>query len=87
MICAVKKKEKTPLAFDELACGDIFIEKDEDTPYMKIETIDFGDMEPYNAVCLIDGTEHWFEPYYRVFKYKRDIVLNTEDFIGEEGEG
>jgi hypothetical protein len=72
--------------FDELTYGDIFIERDEDVPYMKIETIDFEDMEPYNAVCLIDGTEHWFEPFDRVFKYKRDIVLNAEDFVGDERE-
>ena len=87
MVCAVKKKNNKPFVFDELAYGDIFIEPNEDTPFMKIEEIEFGDMEPYNAVCLIDGTEHWFEPYNRVFKYKQDIVLNAEDFVGDEREG
>ena len=73
--------------FDELKFGDIFIEEKETTPYMKIERIDNEDSEVCDAICLMDGTTEWFDPFDRVFKYKRDIVLNTEDFIGEEGEG
>ena len=86
MVCRVIKKSNTPIMFDELKCGDIFIENVETTPYMKVERFE-NEFESYNAVCLIDGTEEWFEPYDRVFKYNRDIVLNAEDFIGEEGEG
>ena len=89
MVCRVIKKNNMPIMFDELKAGDIFIEDIETVPYMKVDRIDceesIGDV--YNAVCLMDGTWTWFEPYDKVFKYNRDIVLNAEDFVGNEGEG
>ena len=72
--------------FDELEYGDIFIERDETTPYMRIEQIS-DEYKNYNAVCLMDGTTESFDPYDRVFKYKQNIELNAEDFIGDEREG
>lgn len=86
MVCRVIKNINTPLIFDNLKCGDIFIEQKETTPYMKIEEVE-NEYESYNAICLMDGTEERFDPFDRVFKYNRDIVLNAEDFVGEEGEG